>query len=138
MRVSPNGERVRVLVVDDNAGCRDALAAVVSAAEGFDLVGTADSGEHALELLPQLEPHLVVMDLRMPGLDGIETARRMEIARPDVAVVVVSVQEGQIVEGVAGVRRVLPKRDVTVRGLAEIWQVVRDGREQDLLPAVAS
>jgi DNA-binding NarL/FixJ family response regulator len=84
------GGPVRVLVVDDSEACRDALAEVVSAAEQFTLAGCAYSGHEALQLLPRLDPHLVLLDVRMPGLDGPETARRILKTQPEAVVVLVS------------------------------------------------
>jgi DNA-binding NarL/FixJ family response regulator len=66
------------------------VAAVVAATPGFDCVGEASSGEDAVTLAPALQPQLILMDVRMPGIGGIEAARRI-IARGDgVAVVMMS------------------------------------------------
>ena len=74
---SPSAEAApcHVLVVDDEALVRDQLARLLSL-RGFQ-VHAADGGQAALTLLPQLKPELVILDLKMPGLDGIEVARRI-------------------------------------------------------------
>jgi CheY-like chemotaxis protein len=79
----------RVLVVDDNSECRQALCAVVAAA-GFVVVGSVASGRQALRLLMRTTPDLVLLDVRMPGLSGLETARLIRESGKDVAVVLVS------------------------------------------------
>jgi DNA-binding NarL/FixJ family response regulator len=68
-------EQVRVLIVDDQETFLRAMRAVVDATEGFVVVGEASSGEHALEAAQHLAPELVLMDVHLPGMDGIEAAR---------------------------------------------------------------
>jgi DNA-binding NarL/FixJ family response regulator len=68
---------VRVLVVDDQEPFRRAMAAVVDATEGFVLVGAVASGEESIEAAAELSPALVLMDVNLPGIDGIEASRRL-------------------------------------------------------------
>jgi DNA-binding NarL/FixJ family response regulator len=68
---------VRVLVVDDQAPFRQAASAVVAAVEDFELVGTADSGEAAVDAVVTHRPDLVVMDVGLPGISGLEATRRI-------------------------------------------------------------
>lgn len=81
---------VSVLIVDDQAPFRRAAAAVVKVTGGFDVVGEAASGEEAVELVAELAPQLVLMDINMGGINGIEAARRITSACPDVVVVLLS------------------------------------------------
>ena len=74
---------VRVLTVDDQAVFRGIAREVIDATPGFESVGEAASGEEALEAVAELEPQLVLLDVRMPGLDGIEVARRLHATHPD-------------------------------------------------------
>ena len=69
--------RVRVLVVDDQAPFRRAASAVVHAVEDFELIGTVDSGEAAVEAAVVHHPALGLMDVRLPGISGLEAARRI-------------------------------------------------------------
>ncbi len=68
---------VRVLVVDDHAVVRAGLKALLGAAERLEVVGEASSGEEALEQVRTLGPDIVIMDLAMPGMDGIQATRRI-------------------------------------------------------------
>jgi two-component system response regulator AlgR len=78
---------VRVLIVDDQEPFRRAMAAVVDATHGFVVVGQATSGEESLDVVAELGPDLVLMDVNLPGIDGIEATRRLS-AGPDRPVVV--------------------------------------------------
>lgn len=68
---------VRVLVVDDQEPFRAAMRAVVEETDGFVVVGSATTGEDALTASEQLGPDLVLMDVNLPGIDGIEATRRL-------------------------------------------------------------
>ena len=80
---------VRVLIADDHPLTRDALAALVGRG-GFEVVGEAADGAEALELAQRLEPDLVLLDLTMPGLDGLAALPRLRAANPGCEVVVLT------------------------------------------------
>ena len=79
----------RILVVDDHPLTRDALASLLTQG-GFDVVGEAADGAAALELAAELQPDLVLLDLSMPGLDGLATLPRLRAAAPGCEVVVLT------------------------------------------------
>ena len=72
----PGGE-VRVLIVDDQELFRRAMGTVVEETDGFVVVGAAASGEESLARSAELAPDLVLMDVNLPGIDGIEASRRL-------------------------------------------------------------
>ena len=84
---------VGVVTVDDQAAFRNAARDVIEATAGFELLGEAASGEEALALVAELQPDLVLVDVRMPGMDGIETTRRLCAAHPETTVVLLSTHE---------------------------------------------
>jgi two-component system, NarL family, invasion response regulator UvrY len=115
---------VRVLTVDDQAMFRDVAGEVIAATEGFEDVGEAASGEEALEAVRRLAPDLVLLDVRMPGLDGIEVARRLVASGSDVVVVLISIDELVDLPSVAELGRAVPlvrKQDFGPRLLRRLW-----------------
>jgi len=81
---------IRVLIVDDHALIRRGLSELLSAAEGIDVVGSIDDGLLAAALVTELEPDIVLMDLSMPGLDGIEATRAVLQAWPTAKVIMLT------------------------------------------------
>ncbi len=73
----PAAGTVRILLVDDHAVLRAGLEAIIDFESDMEVVGNAGTGEEALELIPKLTPDVVVMDLDMPGMGGLETTRRV-------------------------------------------------------------
>lgn len=86
----PRNKAVRVLVVDDQPIFAQALTALLEADPRIEVVGEADSGAYALELADELEPDVVLLDVLMPGWDGLEITRRLRSDHPGLRVVVVS------------------------------------------------
>lgn len=81
---------VRVLVVDDQAVFRRVMGTVVEETEGFDLVGSAESGEESISAAGVLRPDLILMDVNLPGMDGMEATRRLQAETPTAAIVLLS------------------------------------------------
>ena len=84
---------IRVLLVDDDALMRAGLAAILSSDAGITVVGEADDGRVAVEQVGRLQPDLVLMDIRMPELDGIAATREVVAVSPDVRVVILTTFE---------------------------------------------
>jgi DNA-binding NarL/FixJ family response regulator len=83
-------QTVRVLIVDDQVPFRRAAQAVVESTDTFVVVGTAATAEDALIIVAELEPDLVLMDVNLPGIDGMEASRRLRASHPQVSVILLS------------------------------------------------
>jgi DNA-binding NarL/FixJ family response regulator len=81
---------IRVLIADDHGIVRDGLAGVIAAQAELEVVGTVENGAEAVESCHRLAPDVVLMDLEMPVLDGIEATRAIREAHPDTAVLVLT------------------------------------------------
>lgn len=114
----------RVLLVDDQRTVREGLAALLELADGIEVVGAAEDGDRALQLVEQERPHVVLMDLRMPVMDGVEATARLRASHPDVAVVVLTTHADD--ESVFGALRAGAKGYLTKdAGAAEIVRAIR-------------
>ena len=120
---------LRVLVVDDSETQRAILAALFNAAPGLSVVGRAASGQEALRLAAAVHPDVITIDLRMPGLDGIEATRRIMQETPTPVVMIaagISPDDRQLVSAAlaAGVLAILPKPAPGPRGAAAAAELV--------------
>lgn len=111
---------MRVLVVDDSDVYRYALCSVVAETSGFEVVADASSGREALALIGSLAVQLVLLDVCMPELDGIETARLLRGQYPDVAVLLLSA--GRRAGEDDSALPIEDKRDISPRLLADFWR----------------
>ncbi len=83
-------DSIGVLVVDDQAPFRDAARAVIARVPGFELIGEATSGEEAVVLVEELRPAVVLMDINMGAIDGVEATRLITMTFPETFVILVS------------------------------------------------
>jgi DNA-binding NarL/FixJ family response regulator len=116
--------QVTVLAVDDHAIFRRTARSLIAATPGFEQVGEAATGSEALELAVDLRPDLVLLDVRMPEMDGIETARRLRKVHPDGVVVLISLEDvPELPSSVASVGAAahLRKQNLSTRTLRELW-----------------
>lgn len=119
---------VSVLVVDDQPAFREALATVVAATDGFVLVGSAASGEEALTVARAVRPRLVLMDVHLPGIDGVEAARRLRTGHVAPVVVLLSTYPADEVEfDGCGAAAYLPKASFGPDRLAGCWAAASAG-----------
>jgi DNA-binding NarL/FixJ family response regulator len=123
--------QVLVLIVDDHESFRRVAAAVVEATEGFVVGGTAGTGEESVEAARRIEPDLVLMDVNLPGIDGIEATRRLRaLPRRPVVVLLSTDDERDFGEQVAecGALAYLAKSAFGPDRLAEAWALVDGAR----------
>ena len=119
---------LRVLLVDDHPVVRSGLAALLATAPGVDVVGEAADGLQAVAEAVLLRPDVVVMDLALPGVDGVEATRRLQRAAPEVAVLVLTMSEDEesLVAAVrAGARGYVVKGAAPVEVVAAVQAVGR-------------
>ena len=121
--------RVSVMIVDDQPPFRAAARAVVSRVDGFDLVAEVESGEAAVEASDSFEPDLVLMDINMGGLDGIEATRRIVAAHPDTKIILVStygLDELPAGARTSGAMAYVNKDELSPRIVRRIWEAGGD------------
>ena len=82
--------RINVFLVEDHAFTRDGLRVSINRTDDLRVVGEARSGEEALELLPQTDADVVVMDIGLPGIDGVEATKRVKASLPELRVVMLT------------------------------------------------
>jgi two-component system, NarL family, response regulator LiaR len=126
----PNPKVIRVLIVDDHEMVRTGLRFFVLAYEDLELAGEADSGERAIQLCAQVRPDVVLMDLVMPGMDGIAATRAVRRQFPDTQVIALtSFKEQDLVCGAleAGAIGYLFK-DISADALANAIRAAHAGR----------
>jgi two-component system, NarL family, invasion response regulator UvrY len=115
---------VSVVTVDDQAVFRAVAREVVEATPGFEPAGEAASGEEAIELVSAVQPELALVDVRMPGMDGVETARRLNAAHPELVIVLISLEEPASVPPRAadcGAATFVRKQDFRPALLEKLW-----------------
>ena len=116
---------IRVMIVDDHPVVRKGLASFLGHEPDIEVVGLADSGEQALEMAAELLPDIVLMDLSMPGMGGIEATRRLVETRPQTRVMMLTSFGGH-------------ERMVEALKSGAVGYVVKDTAPADLLNALRS
>jgi CheY-like chemotaxis protein/anti-sigma regulatory factor (Ser/Thr protein kinase) len=133
----PPSERIRVLLVDDHAMVRQGLRTLLGDYCDIEIAGEATNGEHAVELVEQVHPSLVVMDINMPKMNGIEATRRIRSRCPDIPVIGLSMnadQENQDAMAKAGAAMLITKEAAVDDLYAAIQQTIRAYRNHSALP----
>ena len=118
---------IRVLVVDDHDLVRASIQRVLADKDGIELVGEADSGENALKVVELTQPDVVLLDLKMPIMDGIKTARELLKRNPELKILVVSICLDDLLlprlfqEGVSGYFSKTSGADEMVRAIQTVY-----------------
>lgn len=122
-------QRITVLIVDDHSLFRDGLRSLLERQEGLAVVGEAGDAESGIQLADQLKPDIILMDLHMPGRNGVDATREIVRRRPEARVIALSMyQDPELVEGavLAGARGYMLK-DERAAALVEGIRVVASG-----------
>ncbi len=118
------------MIVDDQTPFRAVAGTVVGLTDGFVVAGEAESGEAAVDAACETHPDLVLMDINMPGINGIEATRRLLAASPEMVVVLVSTyQAGDLPDGAdeCGAATYVHKEDLSPALLRSLWDEHRPG-----------
>ena len=119
------GAGVRVLAVDDQELFRAVVRKLIEPSASLTVVGEADSGERAVAAARELAPDMIVMDVLMPGMNGIDAARKIKAERPAVVLVLVSATHPDDLPGDAAecqVAKILSKSELRPGVLESIWE----------------
>jgi DNA-binding NarL/FixJ family response regulator len=88
--------KTRILIVDDHELCRDGLKMLINREADMEVVGEAENGQRAITLADDLQPDVIIMDIKMPVMDGIEATRRIVAKRPGMKILALSVYSDTI------------------------------------------
>ncbi|MGB7846492.1 MAG: response regulator transcription factor [Candidatus Acidiferrum sp.] len=128
----PPANKIRVLVADDSPTALRSICDYLEFAGGFEIVATASDGLNAIQLVSVHKPDLVLLDLSMPRVNGLEAALQMRLSNPDLRLIIFSETEGLSMPDECrryGADSFLPKSQLPERLLSEIQQVFsRAGR----------
>lgn len=115
-----------MLIVDDQAPFRDVARTVVEMTDGFEIAGEADTGERSVELARELDPDLILMDVNLPGISGLEATMQILSEGKRIVVLLVSTYEAQEYEPRAaevGAAAYIPKSEFGPERLVEAWGI---------------
>jgi DNA-binding NarL/FixJ family response regulator len=131
-------KKIRIMLVDDHAILREGLRALLSLSENIEVVGDAGSGKDAIDMVGKLNPEIIIMDIAMPILDGVETTRRITKSFPGVKIIILSQHDNKeyIISAIkAGASGYILKKAVSADIVSGIEAVASEGYYFD--PSVA-
>ncbi len=120
-------KKIRVLIADDSPEARDGLEAILRAYPDLEVVGPAADGSEAISKARQLRPSIVLMDIQMPGMDGLEATRRIKAQLPEIKLLLLTVHAEHIEAAMSAGADGFLMKDCTRREL--IQEVRRLGRQ---------
>lgn len=127
------GQRVRVLIADDHVSSRKGLKALLATSPEVELVGDAADGREAVRLVEEHQPDVVLMDAKMPVMDGLEATRIIKSCNPDCRIIVLTISASYQADAVAaGADAFLSKADSPQHLLRTVLSLGRRGAEGDV------
>jgi DNA-binding NarL/FixJ family response regulator len=150
------GEAIRVSVVEDDTRVRSSFSRLVDRSQGFSCVSEHRTAEEALEALPRIRPDVVLMDINLPAMSGVDCVRRLKVLLPETQVVMLTVYEdtdlifGALAAGATGYLLKRTPADELLRGISDVHRggspmsshiarkVVQSFRQADLVVAEES
>jgi two-component system, NarL family, response regulator NreC len=123
-------QKTSVVLADDHRLMRSGLRLVIEQHPGFTVVGEADDGRQAVAMAASLKPNVIVMDIGMPNLNGIEAARQIAAEHPEIAIVMLSMHadEGYVLRALKAGARAYLLKDSAEEDLTRAIEAVRDGK----------
>jgi DNA-binding NarL/FixJ family response regulator len=118
---------VRVVIVDDQLPFRRAAQAVVESTDTFVVVGAFETAEQGLAAVDEVRPQLILMDVNLPGIDGVEASRRLRARHPDIVVILLSsYDEAEFADLTSdcGAAAYVPKSAFGPDRLEEVWAAI--------------
>lgn len=135
--MSPDSTGIRVLIADDHAVVREGIRSMLAGDERFQIVGEAQDGEQAVMMASSLHPHVVVLDISMPHLSGLDAAARIRDSVPDARVLILSMHDHHeyVVRSVRAGARGYLRKDSTPAQLRDAIRTLYEGGTSFLSPA---
>ena len=125
---SRTGTKIRVFLVDDHQMVREGLRRMLELEADIEVVGEAGSFEEALTGVQAQEPHVVLMDIKMPGVDGIEATRRLKEAQPDCNIIMLTIYGEYLPQAIAAGAVGYLLKDIARPELSQAIRAVYQGR----------
>lgn len=123
-------ERIRFMIVDDQQIIREGLAGMLSRDESLMLVGVAENGAEAVRIASQMAPDLILMDLRMPVMNGVEAIRLIRKRMPETKFIILTVYDNDefIFEGISAGAKAYLMKDISSEELIRVMKEVHQGK----------
>jgi two-component system, NarL family, response regulator DegU len=121
---------IKVMIVDDHKLVREGLKAVFDQGDEVDVIGEAGSGEEAIEMVGKINPDVILMDISMPGMNGIQATKVIRDAHPDAKIVILTMldQEGYVYEAIKAGATGYMLKSTTSDELVNAIQTVNEGK----------
>jgi two-component system response regulator DegU len=121
---------IKVMIVDDHNLVREGLKAVFSQGDEIDVVGEAGSGEQAIEMVDEVNPDVILMDISMPGMNGIQATKAIRDKHPDAKIVILTMldQEGYVYEAIKAGATGYMLKSTSSDELVNAIQTVNEGK----------